>query len=318
MEIIAADANATDAGNPAAAGASSASGDMNEPTPGSADSIPIDGADVPVKDAGAGTGKKPDEKPVDGKPAGDPGKGAAAEAKPYHQDPDWQRMIKERDDAKGAMQTMQAKIDTLEKIIGGKAAPGEGAKPDAEKPTFKDITQMSKEELLEWQEDDPKGYAANMKAQVLWEARQELKAEQEAQSAQSTQEQRNALIGKTFKSFEEKNPDFRPMWDSGELKKFMTENPGHNAISAYHELTFEKRLKAAVDEAVAKTTKEVEERVTANFKAKRNAEVLGTGDGGLPPGPDDDQSLKDTKSHGGLINTLVERHRQRVAKSAGG
>jgi len=207
-------------------------------------------------------------------------------AKPYHQDPDWQRMIKERDDARIEAVTAKAKLEVLSKV---KTVETEVEAAPA--PTYKDITLMSKEELIEWQEDDPHGYAANLYRQFVAE-----KAMEDAQKA------KQSTVQQTFKTYEDKNPDFRQMWDNGSIQAFMTANPGHNAISAHMAMTENTRIEAAV----AKATKEAEERITKNFLAKRNAQVISDG-GVIKDTSDLADELKNPQKYGGATSALTAR-----------
>ena len=245
-----------------------------------------------------------DGKPVlgaDGKPVVKDG----ADDDRFDKHPRFQELIQGRKEDSETIKTLSQQLDTVMKIIGGKQ-PVDGKAPaaDDDKPTipYKDITQMSKEQLLEWQEDDPHGYAANLYAQMLHEARGQLKREQKEGAAKTERETHQESVKKTYTKYAEKNPDFNDMWTSGEIKKFMDANPGHNAISAHRELTLEKVLTAERE----KTAKETEARVIKNFQAKRNAHVL-DGGGGRTPSPNENPELVDTKQHGGLISALANR-----------
>lgn len=226
---------------------------------------------------------------------------AKGDAARYDKDPDWQRMKRERDDAVAAKAKAEAEADLLKK----------GYKPPEAAPEtlpFVDPKTKTKEELIEWMEEDPHGYAENMRAMARYEAEQIKKEAIEAES-------RNAItksVEETFTSYSKDNPTFDKMWESGEIQQFMEQHPGHNAISAHMILskgseagTAEEKIQAAV----AKAIKETEDKMLANFKAKRNAAVLdGGGQGGVPP--DKDAELKDTKTSGGLTSVLAGRLRQ--------
>lgn len=177
---------------------------------------------------------------------------------------------------------------------------------------YKDITTMSKEEVLEWQEDDPVGYAANLYQQIHHESREALKREAAEAEQQKATVQKTESIKATYQKYESENPDFRAKWDAGELQKFMDENPGHNAISAHMAMTSEARIRAAVEKA----TKETEARVIANFKAKRNAEVISDGgavkEGGIP------DELKNPDKYGGTTQAIAARLERARAAAAGG
>lgn len=166
---------------------------------------------------------------------------------------------------------------------------------------YKDVSQMTAEEIQEWQEEDPKGFYANMLQQAKHEIANEQRQEMSKQSKES------AIAG-TFEKYAKDNPDFDEMWDSGELKRFMEKNPGHNAISAHMALTGQKKQQEAIDAAV----KESEKRIMANIKAKGNAKVLGQGPSSARPSNDSSPpDLKDTKQYGGLTAVLARRSMER-------
>jgi hypothetical protein len=168
----------------------------------------------------------------------------------------------------------------------------------------KDLMSLSQEEIHEAFDEDPKNFLADF-------ARSIEKRMLEKQSEFTTVEQ-NALlqdrVNATFENFEKHNDGFRAMWDSGELKSFMDENPGHNAISAFHELTFEKRVQAAKEEAA----KEAEKKVLANLKAKGNAKSLESGPTASRPSGVDDELINPEK-YGGLTKVLTDRFIKRQA-----
>jgi hypothetical protein len=273
-----ADANATPGGNPDVSISSIDDGFAHRDP--SVDAVPTVDI-IPAKEVAADATKDAKTVVVDGE-----------KAKPYHQDPDWQRMIKERDDARLAAATANAKLEVLAPVKTAET------KTEPAAPTYKDITTMSKEELIEWQEDDPHGYAANLYRQFVAE-----KAMEDAQKA------KQSTVQQTFKTYEEKNADFRQMWDSGKIQEFMAANPGHNAISAHMALTETTRIEAAV----AKATKEAEERITKNFLAKRNAQVISDG-GVIKDANDTADELKNPQKYGGATSALTARlERMRAA-----
>ncbi len=217
----------------------------------------------------------------------------------FDKDPDWQRMIKERDDARIEAAAAKAKLEVLTPKVAAEV------KPDV--PTYKDITKLSKEELIEWQEDDPIGYAANLYSQM----KAEWKIEQEIETRKAAEESHKVTVKGTYDKYEKDNPDFRTKWDSGELQKFMDENPGHNAISAHMILTENARIEAAV----AKAVKEKEAEVIKNFQAKRNAQVISDG-GSIKSGDRIADELKNPQKYGGVTSALalrLQRMRQAVA-----
>ena len=272
MDNLIADANATTVGGNPDVSISSIDDGFARRDP-SVDAVPTVDY-VPAKEAATDADKTATTVTTDGE-----------KAKPYHQDPDWQRMMKERDDARLEAATAKAKLEVLAPVKTAETK----VEPDA--PTYKDITLMSKEELIEWQEDDPHGYAANLYRQFVAE-----------KAAEDAQKSKQATVQQTFKTYEDKNADFRQMWDSGKIQQFMNENPGHNAISAHMAMTETTRIQ----EAVAKATKEAEERITKNFLAKRNAQVISDG-GVIKDTSDQPDELKNPQKYGGATSALTAR-----------
>jgi hypothetical protein len=224
-----------------------------------------------------------------------PGPDGEGKPEPYHKDPAWQRIIKEREEAreeaakiKAEVQSVKAEMEALKTV---RTPP-----QTEEKLPYIDITTMEVEKLQEWQMEDPKGYAANLYAQMRYELRKE-------EEQRVGKERFKSSIASTFEDYKSKNADFDPMWQKGEIQRFMQEHPGHNAISAHQMLTMETRIKEATDKAA----KEAEAKAIANQKAKRSAQVLGGapavagGDKGI------DEAFKDTKSHGGKASVLAKR-----------
>ena len=219
----------------------------------------------------------------------------------YDKIPRFKEIIGERDTEREARIRAEAKFEAHEKLLAdaaAKAPVGTDNNPPVELP-FKDITKMSPEELREWMEEDPVGYEANRFAQFHFESKQLLTQE-------AMQKATVDGISKTFGDYEKANPDFKKMWDSGELETYMKDHPGHNAISAHKDLTEATRVKAATDKAVEKAIKETEARVTKNFQAKRNATVLTDGPGVIP-GSAPDASLQNTKQHGGFTRVMADK-----------
>jgi len=245
--------------------------------------------DMPAK---GGETKSAEAKEADAKAAAEAAEKADLERFDKH--PRFQELIKERDQFKQDLASIKGKLETLTP-----EKPKEQAAPP-----YIDITTKSKEELLEWQEDDPKGYAANLYKQIYHETQAALKAEQ-------AETQKTTSVKGTYEKFEKDNPDFRQKWDSGEIKKFIDENPGHNAISAHMAMT----EKSRIDAAVAKAVKETTEKVTKNFQAKRNAEVIS--DGGTVKSEGIPDELKNPDKYGGTTATLAMRL-ERMRKSAAG
>ncbi len=194
--------------------------------------------------------------------------------------------------------------------IQGRPGQGPQNRPQApEKLPYVDITTKTDDELREWQEDDPKGYAANLYRQMEHELERAFVSKAQAARTRAEAAARQEAVRGAFQKYEKENPDFRPMWDSGQIMEFMSKNPGHNAISAHMALTRQAAVDAAVKAAAEKAAKETEERVRKDFLAKKNAAVIQ--DGGAPRAtgelPDE---LKDPGKYGGRVAAGAERLRR--------
>lgn len=233
----------------------------------------------------------------------------------FDQHPDWIRMKEERDNAVLEAAKLKGVVEGITQVKGPEKVAGGTPADELPKPLvpYKDITKMSREEILEWMEDDPQGYEANRFAQFMHE--------RDIIDFQRNREiQKTTTIRGTFEQYEKDNPDFKQMWDSGEIKKYMDAHPGHNAISAHLILTKEaasRSLDEKIKEAVDKTIKETTEKVTADFRAKRNAQTIGDGPGGVKMGGAN-EDLKDTKTQGGLVSALAGRLQKMRAAANGG
>lgn len=216
-----------------------------------------------------------------------------AKAERYDQDPAWQRILKERNALEAENKKLKAERDTDE----GK--------------DFIDLSTKTEEEIAEWVEDDPAGFAENQRKQIKYELRQEMNAEKQEEETQSK-------LDKTFNTYSSDNPDnddgtgFVQMWESGKIQAFMQDNPGHTAISAHMMLTEENRSKSIeqqIKEGIEKGVATVKEKLVKENKARIRTDGLDSGPS-YTPGDEDDE-LKDTKKQGGLISVLAARSARR-------
>jgi len=206
------------------------------------------------------------------------------------------RFVEYRTRAENAEQRVTKLEEKLYKLLESTQATPKGKEGGEELP-YKDVTKMTTDELLDWQSEDPHGYHRNMFAQARYELGKDFESRVEKKSTE------DAIVS-TFEKFAGEHPDFDPMWDDGRITKFMQENPGHNAISAYLAMTSDQRTKDAIDKAVA----DAEKKFTANLKAKRANKSLGAGPQttGTQDAPVDEE-LRDSKKFGGAIRVLANR-----------
>ena len=167
----------------------------------------------------------------DDSPSSDEGDAAEAEEteeekekEPFHKIPRFQQLISEKNELKARVESLEAMLAAREGAAAERGEDGE---------SFKDITTIPDDELMDWYAENPKQFLANLATQIRSEVMSEVRQEQEAiREAQATRE-----MAKTFAKYESENPDFSEMWESGVLEAFMRDFPGHNAISAHLILT---------------------------------------------------------------------------------
>lgn len=260
---------------------------------------PSDADDKSAGDDTTGTSTNKEDQPAgDGTGMDNGGKADDEENTRFDQHPRFQQLRKERDDERKARERLEAQMEILTKVVD--APPDvEGEKTD--NLPYRDTGKMTEEELAEWQANDPKGFVDNLAAKIKHDLLVDMQRQSEATS------RRNA-IEQTYARFAEKNPDFRSRWETGEIKKFIERNPGHNPMSAYHDIISEDREKSVqtrIDEAVAKAKTDTEKEVLARIKSKQKANVLGAGPAITPVRDEDASSLNDTKRHGGKVTVLA-------------
>ncbi|MFH2075554.1 MAG: hypothetical protein ABIJ57_09445 [Pseudomonadota bacterium] len=260
----------------------------------------VDGAPVKVEET----------KPVEAKPAeAKPGERAEKDPDRFDKHPRFQELLKERDSFKLELENIKGQL----KVLTPQQKETVQAREEKELP-YKDITKLTKEQVLEWQEDDPVGYAANLYQQMLHEARETLNREKATESYKTT-------VKGTYERYAKNNPDFMQLWNSGDIQKVMDSNPilFPNAISAHMamKLHMSKDMgEKATKEAVNKAVKEAEERVTKNFQAKRNAAVIGDGGAVKVDGIPDE--LKNPDKYGGTTAVGAMRLQRLRQQAAGG
>ena len=207
------------------------------------------------------------------------------------------------------VQAAEARATKLEEELQSVRSHKPGDRPDPDSLPYKDTSAMKEEELLEWMQEDPHGYDANLRARVKHELGQELRQEMETRTYEDQ-------VDQTFSEFAKTNPEFDAMWDRGELQRYMQTHPGHNAISAYMVLTQDKAIKEQVSEAV----KAEREKMEKDLRTKRQTQTLPSGPSatGATVTGQTPQELKDTKKFGGLTAVLAKRSAERAKQRGGG
>lgn len=216
---------------------------------------------------------------------------------PFHKHPRFQEMNK-------TIKELRAQVEQLT------------AKPAEETPEdlgYRDITKLTPDEMQDWQDEDPVGWAKNLLMQAKAEARNDIHAE-------AHQNTMRAAADKTLDDFVKAHPDFDEVYESRVLSQYCDEHPGHNIISAYLAIneekareahskeietlkaSFEAEKKAAIDAAV----KEAVEKIQKQYRAKESVTVI-TGDTTSPTVDDED-----TDTGGDLTKFL---HRQMIKET---
>lgn len=255
-------------------------------------------SDADDKGAGDDTTNKEDQPAGDGTGADKGGKADEEENTRFDQHPRFQQIMKERDEERRTRERLEAQMEILTKVVDAPPDVEGGKKDDL---PYRDIGKMTEEELAEWQANDPKGFADNLAARIKHELLTDMQRQSETTSRRNATEQ-------TYTRFSQKNADFRSRWESGEIKNYIDQNPGHNPMSAYHEIISEDREKSVqtrIDEAVAKAKADTEKEVLARIKSKQKANVLGAGPATTPVRNEEAPELNDTKRHGGKVTVLA-------------
>ena len=222
---------------------------------------------------------------------------ATAEDKP--RDKRIQKLVKERDTEREARIRAEERAKIFEEM-------GE-KKGSTKEPDYKDISAMSDDEISEWQDKDPKGWAANLLRQAKAELSEDFKGDLEGMREALQTDTIEDRINTTYSTFAETNEGFKDMWEAGEIEDYMDKHPGHNAMSAYNALTSgkgEEAIKKRIDEAVKAG---IEAHIKQQKVNRQVASISGdTGATGKETSTGDEE-LKDTKKFGGTVSAIANR-----------
>jgi len=176
--------------------------------------------------------------------------------------------------------------------------------------------ELSSEDILEQFNEHPDKFLAERDRRTEERILSRLS---EREQAYQTEAQMRASV-KTFEDFESKHPDFKEMWDEGEggpIRTYMEEHPGLNAISAYHEITVDDRIKAAVEDSKKALTAQFEKDkkkavndAIANIRAGAVVDMDGGGAGSkVVSSPQGDLNTSDYGGDkvAGLLDRLEKR-----------
>lgn len=198
---------------------------------------------------------------------------------------------------------MQEMRDTISNLKGQLEALSRQTPQQAQQAqTLQNILDMDDEELAESFSDGKgiKRVFSQLAQQINRELTEFQKKEIENIRQQEQREARESREKETFNKFVKDNPDFVELYDSGEIVRYLDENPGETYKSAYRALTEEKRISDAVKKALAEQEK--------NLRAKQNLKTVSTTAPAATPSGDDElaKMLKDSKAHGGVKNITLK------------
>lgn len=259
-------------------------------------------------------GAKPGDQgdtPADGHdPAGDPKPGEGESPDDSTRFDKHPRFVELNTRLKAAEESNKQLSAQITEIKTSQAPNSESDKP-AELP-YKDLSVMTDEEILDWQSEDPKGYVENINKMVAHQIQNGISTALTQNSEQTQQANMEAQVEKTYKAYATENPEFDSMWATGDIKAYMDQNPGHNAISAHMAMTSETRQQKAIDDAVAEALSKAE---TARRSTRKAGSILGPGPSSVPTSPkSSDDELKNPQKYGGSTSVLAARlERMRAA-----
>jgi len=228
---------------------------------------------------------------------------------PYHLDPRWQEIMEDRNYWR----------DIAQKAVSGQIPQQQAAQQQQqeEELDFTDITTMTPDKVRDWQEEDPIGYARNLAKQVAYESERRLEEKLQARERQQQQEAYKAEVNRQYDNYAAKNPEFTQMFQSGQLHKYMQENPGHNPISA-HQLLIAGKKEGEVQEMLKKAKEEGRKEAEKNQQAKRQIRTISRPPerAGIASDSSGEDMLKDTKKYGGMASVITARLNRLRQKSA--
>ena len=284
-------------------------------SPDSDGSPDFDNVDGSIQDGAEGS---PDEALTTDESADDTKAKAHESSVPYDRFKEVNEKLKDHEGKRAEyerkMASLEGELRAMQQIVarqpGHQQRPGQPAQQQLD---HKNITSMTDEEVLEELEKAPLAFIGNLARQLRHETAQHV---METLGKQGHQ----AKVKSVFDEYAGKNPDMMEMINTGELKKFMDQNPYHNAISAHSFLKAQKlqsQFDAEKQKAIEEAVKKKEADLIKQYQTKGR---LGTTLGGAPPPagkatPDD--MLKNPDKYGGKENVLADRLRRfRAARSA--
>jgi len=249
---------------------------------------------------------------TDEKPAGTEEKPA-----PFHEHPDWQRMVKARDDA-------VSKATTLEKELYGLKATVEqlSARPTAavqpQQTSGRDYDKELNElnNLLNEGDISQAEHATKM-VNILRAQYDEKLAQENKGLLESMQKQQRAL--EIESAFYRENPVFDQMMQTGKIAEAKRTSPMHDDFSAYWAAKY-KDAEASIEDKIATARKEERAKTIKELQAGKQAASLDGSTVTPPKSPSnkDDIAKVNVSKVGGVNKFLADRLEASRAKKYGG
>ena len=217
-----------------------------------------------------------------------------SEDKDFNEHPRFQELIAQKNGFK----------ETADKVPGLEQRISELEKPPESK--FNNIMSMEDEQIVDDFTSSPKQFLANF-AQQLWS---EFDNRQQSLSADYNRKTLQDQANTNMRNFFESDKDRLVMLNDGSIEKYMRENPGHNAMSAYYEIAGDSQYKTLVDEAVKKER----DKIYKELKAKGNARSFASNTGSTTINSDKTPEMKNPNKFGGRTNVLLQRMQARQAE----
>jgi len=214
----------------------------------------------------------------------------------FHEHPRFQELIKEKNElAERLAKVEQQKNEPVFKK--------EPARPKS-KYTFKNIMNMSDEDITDQFVSKPKEFLANLVQQAAYEITSDLEAEARAkQERYARQTEQDKVLG-TFKNFFQDKEDGIQMLKDGTIKKFLKENPGHNPISAYHSIVGETMYQTRLEKAI----KEERDKINRELKAAGRIKPIKSS---TTTAGQNNQPIKQADNKADLKRIMLEKARSR-------
>jgi len=269
------------------------------------------------EDADEGTdGDTDGDGETDTKPEGDTD--GEQDEKRLDQHPRFKEVIAQKNEAKQRAEQaekqfadLKREIDTLKQSV---QRPRQDTAP---KPNYSNVMDMDRGAIIDQFNEDPHSFLSNLAQQIRAEVSGEITKDLSAKEQRQQQKQ-------TLSSYARENDDFVPMYESGELQKFINDNRHMrlDLISAHKLLTTEKRatgttaemekkikdLESKMEKAVKEAEEKGRQKAEDNFRAKQN--LRSTRTTATRRTGKTDNELKDTKTTGGRDATIAERLRK--------